>query len=71
MYAGTDSVVLTYTCGLPDGPQKSGADLMRVGADNTIVEWRCHLTHRLASASSGSSGDREAKPHRTPRRERT
>jgi len=41
-YAGTDSVVLTYSCGLPDGPQKSGADLMLVDGDHKIVEWRCH-----------------------------
>ena len=41
-YVGTDSVVLVYDCGLPDGDQKRGADLMRVGPDGKVVEWRCH-----------------------------
>ena len=41
-YAGIDSVVLVYTCGLPDGAQKPGADLMRVDSDGRVVEWRCH-----------------------------
>jgi hypothetical protein len=41
-YVGTDSVVLVYACGLPDGPQMQGADLMRVGPDGSVVEWRCH-----------------------------
>lgn len=41
-YAGVDSVVLVYTCGLPDGAQTPGADLMRVGSDGRVVEWRCH-----------------------------
>jgi ketosteroid isomerase-like protein len=41
-YAGIDSVVLVYTCGLPDGAQKPGADLMRVDGDRMVVEWRCH-----------------------------
>jgi hypothetical protein len=41
-YAGTDSVVLVYTCGFPDGAQKPGADLMRVDRDCMVVEWRCH-----------------------------
>lgn len=41
-YAGTDSVVLVYTCGLPDGAQKPGADLMRVDSGRRVVEWRCH-----------------------------
>jgi len=41
-YVGTDSVVLVYACGLPDGPQMEGADLMRVGPDGSVVEWRCH-----------------------------
>lgn len=39
---GTDSIVLSYACGLPDGPEKLGADLMLVGADQKVVEWRCH-----------------------------
>ena len=41
-YAGTDSVVLVYACGFPDGAQKPGADLMRVDRDRMVVEWRCH-----------------------------
>jgi ketosteroid isomerase-like protein len=41
-YAGVDSVVLVYTCGLPDGAQTPGADLMRVDSDGSVVEWRCH-----------------------------
>jgi ketosteroid isomerase-like protein len=41
-YPGIDSVVLVYTCGLPDGAQKQGADLMRVDGDGRVVEWRCH-----------------------------
>lgn len=41
-YVGTKSIVLVYECGVPDGPQKRGADLMRVDDDGRIVEWRCH-----------------------------
>jgi ketosteroid isomerase-like protein len=41
-YTGADSVVLVYACGLPDGSQKPGADSMRVGGDQKVVEWRCH-----------------------------
>lgn len=41
-YVGTDSIVMTYSCDLPDGTQKPGADLMRVGDDHQVVEWRCH-----------------------------
>jgi ketosteroid isomerase-like protein len=41
-YVGTDSVVLAYACGLPDGAEKLGADLMRVDGDRMVVEWRCH-----------------------------
>jgi hypothetical protein len=40
--AGTDTVVLVYTCHLPDGSDKPGADLLRVGEDGKVVEWRCH-----------------------------
>ena len=39
---GTDTVVLVYTCHLPDGSDKPGADLLRVGPDGKVVEWRCH-----------------------------
>ena len=41
-YVGTDSIVLVYDCGLPGGDKKRGADLMRVGTDGKVVEWRCH-----------------------------
>ena len=41
-YTGTDSVILVYACGFPDGAQKPGADLMRVDRDRMVVEWRCH-----------------------------
>ena len=41
-YAGTDTVVLVYTCHLPGSADKPGADLMRVDADGRVVEWRCH-----------------------------
>jgi hypothetical protein len=43
-YAGTDSVVLVYTCHLPNGTDKPGADSMRVGPDGKVVEWRCHYS---------------------------
>ena len=43
-YVGTDAVVLAYTCHLPDGSDKTGADSMRVDRDNKVVEWRCHYT---------------------------
>jgi hypothetical protein len=41
-YVGTDSVVLVYSCGLPDRAQKIGADSMRLGPGGQVVEWRCH-----------------------------
>ena len=41
-YAGTDTVVLVYTCHLPGGVDQPGADLMRVDAAGRVVEWRCH-----------------------------
>lgn len=44
-YAGTDAVVLVYTCYLPDGTVKLGADSMRVNAAGQVVEWRCHYSH--------------------------
>jgi len=40
--AGTDTVVLVYTCHMPDGSDKPGADLLRVDPDGKVVEWRCH-----------------------------
>jgi hypothetical protein len=41
-FAGTDSVILLYTCHLPGGVDRPGADFMRVGAQGKVVEWRCH-----------------------------
>jgi hypothetical protein len=41
-YVGTDSIILVYTCGLPNGDQKLGADSMRVDDSGKVVEWRCH-----------------------------
>lgn len=43
-YAGTDTVILVYTCHLPDGSDKPGADIMRVNGAGQVVEWRCHYT---------------------------
>jgi hypothetical protein len=40
--AGTDSVVLVYTCHLPGGNDRPGADLLKVDADGKVAEWRCH-----------------------------
>jgi ketosteroid isomerase-like protein len=40
--AGTDTVVLVYTCHLPDGRDQPGADLLRVDPDGKVIEWRCH-----------------------------
>jgi hypothetical protein len=43
-YAGTDTLVLVYSCLAPDGTVRRGADSMRVGADGKVVEWRCHYS---------------------------
>jgi ketosteroid isomerase-like protein len=43
-YGGTDTVVLVYTCHLPGGGDRDGADVMRLGPDGAVVEWRCHYT---------------------------
>jgi len=43
-YAGTDTVVLVYSCRAPDGTVRRGADSMRVGADGKVTEWRCHYS---------------------------
>jgi hypothetical protein len=40
--AGVATVVLVYTCHLPDGSDRPGADLLRVDADGKVVEWACH-----------------------------
>lgn len=41
-HVGIDSMILFYACGRPNGPEKLGADLMRVDGDRRVVEWRCH-----------------------------
>jgi len=41
-YAGVDTVVLVYTCHLPGGVDRPGADLMRLGPEGTVVEGRSH-----------------------------
>ena len=43
-FYGTDTLVLVYSCALPDGRSKEGADFMRVDAHGQIVDWRCHYT---------------------------
>ncbi len=43
-YAGTETVILVYTCHLPDGSEKPGADIMRVDRGGKVVEWRSHYT---------------------------
>jgi hypothetical protein len=43
-YAGTDAIVLAYTCRSPDGTVRRGADSMRVGVAGKVVEWRCHYS---------------------------
>jgi ketosteroid isomerase-like protein len=40
--AGTDTAVLVYSCHLPDGSSKPGADLFRFDGDGKVIEWRCH-----------------------------
>ena len=39
---GMDTVVLVYTCHLPDGSERPGADLRRVDAAGQVTEWHCH-----------------------------
>jgi hypothetical protein len=43
-FAGSETLILVYTCHLPDGSDKTGADSMRVNADGKVVEWRCHYS---------------------------
>ncbi len=44
-YAGSDAIVLVYTCYSPDGTVRHGADSMRVDATGQVVEWRCHYSY--------------------------
>ncbi len=41
-FAGTDSLILLYTCHLPGGADREGTDFMRLDAGGKVVEWRCH-----------------------------
>lgn len=42
-HLGSDTLVLLYTVRFPDGrPDRHGADLMRIGGDGLVAEWRCH-----------------------------
>ena len=50
LYAGIDSIVLVYTCHLPDGTDQPGADSMRVDGDGKVVEWRCHYSFAFVSS---------------------
>ena len=43
-YAGTDTLVLVYSCLAPDGTVRRGADSMRVGPDGKVIERRCHYS---------------------------
>lgn len=43
-HAGAASVILVYTCHLPGGVDKDGADFMRVREDGRVVEWHSHYT---------------------------
>ncbi len=40
-HAGTDCVILNYTVLHPAG-ERLGVDMMRIGDDGKVVEWRCH-----------------------------
>jgi hypothetical protein len=55
-YAGTDAVVLIYTCYLPDGTVRRGADSMRVNAAGQVVEWRCHYSRDSVTATARTFG---------------
>ena len=41
---GTDSVIIAYTCNVPDGPDRTGSDIMFVNDAGKIVDWRSHYT---------------------------
>jgi hypothetical protein len=55
-FVGTETVILAYGIGLPDGTRRSGADSMRVDADNQVVEWRCHYRFAPAELDQFISG---------------
>jgi hypothetical protein len=43
-YAGVDTVLLVYTCFLPNDTIKHGADTMHVGDDGQVTGWHCHYS---------------------------
>ncbi|MGO8860649.1 MAG: nuclear transport factor 2 family protein [Acidimicrobiales bacterium] len=47
-YVGVDSVILAYTCHLPDGTDRTGVDSMRLDSEGKVVDWRCHYSFRPA-----------------------
>jgi hypothetical protein len=62
VYRSTDTIVLTYTCHMPDGTDKPGADTMRVDADGKVVEWRSHYSSEPAEISASVHGGRTEWP---------
>jgi ketosteroid isomerase-like protein len=50
-YAGSESVILAYTCRFPDGSERTGADSMRTDASGKVVDWRCHYTFDAADVA--------------------
>lgn len=55
-FVGTDSVVLLYTCHIPDGSARTGADSMHVGPDGKVDDWRCHYTFDPAEVPISETG---------------
>jgi hypothetical protein len=47
-YVGVDSVILAYTCHLPDGTDRTGVDSMRLDSGGKVVDWRCHYSFQPA-----------------------
>jgi hypothetical protein len=47
-YVGPDTVILAYTFRLRDRTERTGADLMRVGPNGKVVEWRSHYSFATA-----------------------
>jgi len=62
VYRSTDTMVLVYTCHMPDGTDKPGADTMRVDADGKVVEWRSHYSSDPAEISASVHGGRTEWP---------
>ncbi len=55
-FVGNDSVVLLYTCHIPDGSARTGADSMHVGPDGKVDDWRCHYTFDPAEVPISETG---------------